>query len=212
MFNKREQQESDAATRAESASQPADRAQAAAGTPPRPAGGSAHAAIIGPSISIDGQLKGEEDLIIEGRIKGTVQLKKNTLTVGTQGTVDAEVYAHTIQVDGTVNGDLYASERISIRKSARIKGNIMAPRVSLEDGAKFRGSIDMDADSEAYRKAFGSKAGAASGAAASAAKASNDSKAETGKTGNSPAPSSGTGAGSASQGSGQKGKAGNSAA
>lgn len=121
-------------------------------------------ATIGPSIRINGDLAGEEDLVVDGRINGTLELKSNTLTIGRQGQVEARVYAHTILVEGTVNGDLHASERISIRQSARIEGNIYAPRISLEDGARFRGTIDMDTDSEAFRKAFGgstSKAAAA---------------------------------------------------
>ncbi|NCO20140.1 MAG: polymer-forming cytoskeletal protein [Gammaproteobacteria bacterium] len=125
---------------------------------PSAAAGRSVAASIGPSISIQGELRGEEDLVVEGKFKGTVQLKKNTLTVGAKGSIDAEVYAHTILVDGTVNGDLYASERISIRKTARITGNIFAPRISLEDGARFRGTIDMDTENEAFRKAFGTPA------------------------------------------------------
>jgi cytoskeletal protein CcmA (bactofilin family) len=155
MFNKREQHEEMPST--------TPRSETAGAAPRRDAGGGrGSAAVIGPSIEIDGQLKGEEDLVVEGRIKGTVTLKQHTLTVGSQGTLDAEVFAHSILVDGTVNGDLYASERISIRKSARIQGNILSPRISLEDGAKFRGSIDMDPESEAFRKAFGKQAAAPS--------------------------------------------------
>jgi cytoskeletal protein CcmA (bactofilin family) len=157
MFNKREHQDEPQRTATGDASpEPARSAPAGA------RGG--QAAVIGPSIEIDGKLKGDEDLVVEGRIKGTVMLKQHTLTVGNQGRLDAEVYAHSILVDGTVHGDLYASERISIRKTARIEGNILAPRISLEDGAKFRGSIDMDAESEAFRKAFGQQAGRAAGA------------------------------------------------
>jgi len=152
MFNKRESGDQDAYH--QPAAAPAERP--ATPTPNRSP--SSRAAAIGPSITIEGVLKGEEDVVVEGRIKGTVELKKNTLTIGNQGTIEAQVFAHSIDVDGTVNGDLYASERISIRKSARIKGNIVAPRVSLEDGAKFQGAIDMDTDSEAFRKAFGGKA------------------------------------------------------
>lgn len=155
MFNKREQHEDMPST--------TPRADTAGAAPRKEAGDSrGSAAVIGPSIEIDGQLKGEEDLVVEGRIKGTVTLKQHTLTVGSQGTLDAEVFAHSILVDGTVNGDLYASERISIRKSARIQGNILSPRISLEDGAKFRGSIDMDPESEAFRKAFGKQTAAPS--------------------------------------------------
>ena len=137
-------------------------AQAAAPKPSSGRSNSGSTATIGPSIRINGDLAGEEDLVVEGRLTGTVELKSHTLTIGPQGQVEARVYAHTILVEGTVNGDLYASERISIRQSARIEGNIYAPRISLEDGARFRGSIDMDSDNESFRKAFGSgKAGSA---------------------------------------------------
>lgn len=102
------------------------------------------AAVIGPSIHIDGDVRGEEDLLIEGEVNGTLQLKNNSLTVGPNGKVRADVYAHTIHVDGFVEGDLFGSERVAIRKNAQVRGNITSPRVSLEDGAKFKGSIEMD--------------------------------------------------------------------
>lgn len=105
---------------------------------------SREAAVIGPSIHIDGDVRGEEDLLIEGEVSGTVQLKNNSLTIGPQGKVRADVYAHSIYVDGYLEGDLYGSERVHIRKSAQVKGNITSPRVSLEDGAKFKGAIEMD--------------------------------------------------------------------
>jgi cytoskeletal protein CcmA (bactofilin family) len=109
-----------------------------AGTPGR------EVAVIGPSIHIDGDLRGEEDLLIEGEVNGTVQLKNNSLTIGAQGKVRADVYAHSIYVDGLMEGDLFGSERVHIRKSAQVRGNVTSPRVSLEDGAKFKGSIEMD--------------------------------------------------------------------
>lgn len=152
MFNKRDQESESFDRSRETGAAQAPRGGSSAAT-----GSSGGAAIIGPSISINGELKGQEDLVVEGTIEGTVELKQNTLTVGPKGTIKAQVYAHTILVDGTVNGDLFASERISIRKSARIEGNILAPRISLEDGAKFRGSIDMDAESEAFRNVFKDK-------------------------------------------------------
>lgn len=102
------------------------------------------AAVIGPSIHIDGDLRGEEDLLIDGEVNGTVQLKNNALTVGPQGKIRADIYAHSIFVDGFVEGDLFGSERVSIRKSAQVRGNVTSPRVSLEEGAKFKGSIEMD--------------------------------------------------------------------
>jgi len=108
--------------------------------------GRGEAAVIGPSIHINGDLHGEEDLIIEGEVKGTVHLKNNSLTIGSHGKVTADVYAHTIFVDGFIEGDIYGAEQISIRKSAQMQGNITAPRVSLEDGARFKGAIEMDPD------------------------------------------------------------------
>ncbi|HEU4619538.1 MAG TPA: polymer-forming cytoskeletal protein [Gammaproteobacteria bacterium] len=101
-------------------------------------------AVIGPSIRIDGDLRGEENLRIEGEVKGTVQLKNNNLVIGSEGRVRATVYAHSIEVEGLMEGDLFGAERVTIRKSAKVRGNITAPRVSLEDGAQFKGSIEMD--------------------------------------------------------------------
>lgn len=111
-------------------------------------------AIIGSSIQINGDVKGGEDLLIEGDVSGTVELKNNALTVGKEGKVKADIYARSITVDGTTEGDLFASERISIRSSANVRGNLLAPRVSLEDGARFKGSIEMDP--QAVEKALGS--------------------------------------------------------
>ncbi len=101
-------------------------------------------AVIGRSIRIDGDLQGEEDLRIEGDVNGTVQLRNNTLTIGQEGKIRANVYAKSVTVDGLMEGDLYGSERVSIRGNAQVRGNITAPRVSLEDGARFKGSIEMD--------------------------------------------------------------------
>ena len=116
-------------------------------------------AIIGRSIQINGDVKGGEDLLIEGDVSGTVELKNNALTVGKEGKVKADIYARSITVDGTTEGDLFASERISIRSSANVRGNLLAPRVSLEDGARFKGSIEMDP--QAVEKALGSSTGVA---------------------------------------------------
>lgn len=121
------------------------------------AGGRREAAIIGPSIHIDGDLRGQEDLLIEGEVNGTVQLRDNNLTVGSQGKIKADIYAKEIHVDGLVEGDLYGAERVVVRKSAQVKGNITSPRVSLEEGARFKGSIEMD--SAAVDAALGKKRG-----------------------------------------------------
>jgi cytoskeletal protein CcmA (bactofilin family) len=136
---------------------PPSTAKADSAGAPRRAEGSREAAVIGPSIHIDGDLRGEEDLLIEGEVNGTVQLKNNSLTIGPQGKIRADVYAHSIFVDGFMEGDLYGSERVNVRKNAQVRGNITSPRVSLEDGAKFKGSIEMDP--QAVQNALGAGRG-----------------------------------------------------
>ena len=104
-------------------------------------------AVIGPSIQIDGTLRGQEDLFVEGEVTGTIQLQNHTLTIGAQGKIKADVYAHTVFVEGSMDGDLFGSEQVIVRKSAKVRGNITSPRVTLEDGAAFKGSIEMDPES-----------------------------------------------------------------
>lgn len=133
--------------------------------------GKTEMAVIGRSIRIDGDLRGEEDLRIEGDVNGTVQLRNNTLTIGSKGKISANVYAKSVTVDGLMEGDVFGSERVTIRKNAQVNGNITAPRVSLEDGAKFKGSIEMDPS--AVEKALGLKVGTASSAGVSASPQTN---------------------------------------
>ncbi|HVY65182.1 MAG TPA: polymer-forming cytoskeletal protein [Gammaproteobacteria bacterium] len=128
----------------EKAPEAAGRVEARPESSPRAGSAVREKAVIGPSIHIDGDLRGEEDLLIEGEVNGTVQLRNNSLTIGAQGKVRADVYAHSIYVEGLMEGDLYGTERVHIRKSAQVRGNVTSPRVSLEDGAKFKGSIEMD--------------------------------------------------------------------
>lgn len=101
-------------------------------------------AVIGPSIAIQGELTGEEDLLIQGRIEGKIDLRKNSVTVGRNGRVQADIYGRMISVEGEVEGNLFGEEQVVIRQSGSVRGNIIAPRVSLEDGSKFKGSIDME--------------------------------------------------------------------
>ncbi|HEY3435942.1 MAG TPA: polymer-forming cytoskeletal protein, partial [Solirubrobacterales bacterium] len=118
--------------------------------------GTGQFAVIGRSIQINGDVKGDEDLMIEGDVSGTVELRNHSLTVGKEGKVKANIFARAITVDGTTEGDMFASERIAVRATANVRGNLLAPRVSLEDGARFKGSIEMD--QQAVEKALGSTA------------------------------------------------------
>ena len=105
------------------------------------------AATIGPSIRIKGELSGEEDLLVQGVVEGSVDLPKNLLTVGQDGQVNATVTARRVEVDGKVEGDISGTEQVVLRRSGQVRGNIAAPRVTLEDGCRFKGSIDMDEES-----------------------------------------------------------------
>lgn len=110
-------------------------------------------AIIGQSISIKGELTGEEDLVIQGRFEGRVDLKQHNVTVGKNGHVKADIHGKIISVEGEVEGNLFGEEQIVIRRSGSVWGNITAARVSLEDGSKFKGSIDMDPKGDKSRAA-----------------------------------------------------------
>jgi len=101
--------------------------------------------MIGKSTVIKGELTGEEDLTIEGTVEGRIELRNNTLTVGQHATIKAETSAKAILVIGTVTGNLTASDRIEIRETGRVEGDITAPKVAMADGAHFRGKIDMSA-------------------------------------------------------------------
>jgi cytoskeletal protein CcmA (bactofilin family) len=124
-------------------------------------------AMIGKSIIIKGDVTGEESLVVEGRVDGTIHLKNNDLTVGQSGRVNANVTANVVRIDGEVTGDIIGIEKVVVSKTGRVHGNIVGPRVTLEDGAKFKGSIDMD-PTGADRAAAGTSRPQAPGAKASA--------------------------------------------
>jgi cytoskeletal protein CcmA (bactofilin family) len=108
-------------------------------------------AAIGPSISIVGDVTGEEDLTILGRVKGKVELPQHSVTVGESGRVEADIDAKIVSVAGEVHGNLRAGEQILIRRTATMLGNLTAPRVGLEDGCRFRGTVDMETQAEKSR-------------------------------------------------------------
>jgi cytoskeletal protein CcmA (bactofilin family) len=100
------------------------------------------ASILGPTLYFKGDLSAEEDLLIQGRVEGSVTHTQR-LTVGPQGTVKANIKAQLIIVEGTVDGDLHADKSVFVKESAKVSGNIVAPTVSIQEGANFSGSIDM---------------------------------------------------------------------
>jgi cytoskeletal protein CcmA (bactofilin family) len=134
---------------------PAEPAPAAPRPTPPPAASAPHnapepprrpgeRATIGPSIFIKGDLTGDEELVIEGRVEGKVDLKQHNVTVGRNGRVKADVFGRVVTVEGEVDGNVFAQEQAILRQSGAIRGNITAPRVVLEDGSRFKGTIDME--------------------------------------------------------------------
>ena len=101
------------------------------------------ASILGPTLYFKGDLSAEEDLLIQGRVEGSITHTQR-LTVGVQGTVKANIRAQTIIVEGTVDGDLQAEKSVFVKETAKIRGNIFAPTISILEGASFSGNIDMD--------------------------------------------------------------------
>ncbi|MEM1092472.1 MAG: polymer-forming cytoskeletal protein [Pseudomonadota bacterium] len=100
-------------------------------------------AVIGSSLTVNGNIAGTEDLLVEGKVEGDIALPDNVVTVGGSGVVKAHIKAAVIIVEGRVEGDLVGEEQIEVRRSGHVLGNIQAPRVGLEDGAQFKGNIDM---------------------------------------------------------------------
>jgi len=105
---------------------------------------SGRAAVIGPGIHVNGDISGDESLIIEGSVDGKIRLDTHQVEVGQSGRVNADITAKVIKISGEVRGDITATEKVVILRSGNVRGNIVAPRMTLEDGAIFKGSIDMD--------------------------------------------------------------------
>ncbi|HSC13814.1 MAG TPA: polymer-forming cytoskeletal protein [Gammaproteobacteria bacterium] len=106
--------------------------------------------VLGPTLTFrGGELSSDEDLIIEGTVEGKIAHQSHHLTIGKNGKVKANVRARLITVYGTVEGDLHGDEGVQITATAHVIGNVVAPRVSLEPGARFEGSITTKDDSRA---------------------------------------------------------------
>lgn len=103
-------------------------------------------AYIGSTVVIKGEVTAAEDLLVQGTIEGSVNIKNNKLKVGKEGTVNATIDAKTVHVEGHVDGDMESSELVMIHESGRMTGNIKANRIVLKDGCRFRGHIEMDMD------------------------------------------------------------------
>lgn len=103
--------------------------------------------VLSPSITVKGDISGTEDLVLEGKMEGSISLPNNEIMIGPDGKVKANVTAMKVSVEGRLIGDIKGSERVVIKHSGRVEGNIVAPRVVLEDGCQFKGSVEMNIDS-----------------------------------------------------------------
>ncbi len=101
-------------------------------------------AVIGAGHFIKGEVSGEEDLTILGYVKGRIDLKNNTLVVEKGGRVDGDIIVNELNLRGSVNGNVYATSRVFVAAEALMRGDITAARISISDGAVFKGSIKME--------------------------------------------------------------------
>ena len=119
---------------------------------------------IGRSVVIDGEFTSGEDLTIEGTLKGDVQIRDATLTIGEPARVEADIHGSRVVVHGTVRGSITASVRIELGPAARVQGNLSADQVVIADGARFDGRIDMARGTLALKMAQYKAGQAAAGA------------------------------------------------
>lgn len=101
-------------------------------------------AVIGAQIRIQGELSGDEDVVVDGRVEGKISVTKS-LRVGEKATVNAEIKAQSVVVAGRVVGNITAVEKVELLPSGSLEGNIRAPRIVIAEGAQFKGSVDMSA-------------------------------------------------------------------
>jgi cytoskeletal protein CcmA (bactofilin family) len=100
--------------------------------------------VIGSSIVIDGEISGDEDLVIQGTVKGRIALKESLYVEGT-GVVEADIETQNVEIAGKVTGNITATDKVELKSDCRMVGDIKAPRILIADGASFKGNVDMDA-------------------------------------------------------------------
>ena len=99
---------------------------------------------IGQSVVIKGEMSGREDLTVEGSIEGTIDLREHVLTIGPHGHIKAEIFVKVAIVEGAVNGTITASEKVELRETGSVDGDLVAPHVAIAEGAYFRGRVVME--------------------------------------------------------------------
>ena len=111
--------------------------------PSNPPAPTAQQTFLGRTVVLKGQLTGNEDLLVEGQFEGTITLEDHCLTVGADGQVKAEIHARQVVILGSLTGNVQAREKIEIRRTGHVVGDLLAAAVAIEEGAYFKGSIDI---------------------------------------------------------------------
>jgi cytoskeletal protein CcmA (bactofilin family) len=104
---------------------------------------SKNVSVIGPTLVFRGELSADEDLVIEGKIEGTIAHHKKNLTIGKQGRVTADIHASSVLVEGELNGDIHSDGLVSLASGATVNGDVYCARLVMQDGARFNGKVDM---------------------------------------------------------------------
>ena len=104
---------------------------------------SKNVSVIGPTLVFKGELSADEDLVIEGHIEGTIAHHKKHLTIGKQGRVKADIHASSVIIEGKLVGDIHSEGIVSLADGADVRGDIVCGRIIMQDGARFKGKIDM---------------------------------------------------------------------
>lgn len=100
--------------------------------------------VVGKTVYVKGEVEAAEDMLVEGRVEGSIKHSANRLIIGVSGVVNADIHAKNLVIEGTVDGNIVGSESVVIKDSAEVHGNVYTARISIADGAQFSGSVDMD--------------------------------------------------------------------
>jgi cytoskeletal protein CcmA (bactofilin family) len=137
---------------------------------------SAEFAHIGKSVCIKGELSGSEDIYVDGQVEGSIQLSGNSVTIGPNGRVRANITAKNVSIGGSLDGNISASERSEFRKTAVVNGDVQSRRIAIEEGAFFKGKLEIVPESKPQPSAAAVAASATSGAPVTTVPASEQAK------------------------------------
>jgi cytoskeletal protein CcmA (bactofilin family) len=119
---------------------------------------------IGKSVVIKGELSGSEDLYLDGEVEGTIELNRHSLSVGPNGRIRAHVNAREVIIHGKVDGNIKAADRVELKRTAVLVGDIQTQRITIEDGAYFKGTIDIQREAKKETASYSAAAAAPAGA------------------------------------------------